>query len=31
MWTRQCPKCGHPLCKIDPMETVHCVCGWVWS
>ena len=31
MWTRQCPNCGHPLFKIDPMETVHCACGWVWS
>lgn len=31
MWTRQCPNCGQPLLKIDPMETVHRGCGWIWS
>jgi hypothetical protein len=31
MWTRQCPNCGQRLAKIDPMEIVHCLCGWVWS
>jgi hypothetical protein len=30
-WVRTCPQCGRELRREDPMETVRCVCGWVWS
>jgi hypothetical protein len=30
MLTRQCPRCGHMLYKVDPMEPVYCLCGWCW-
>ncbi len=30
-WVRLCPQCGRELHRREPMETVRCVCGWVWD